>query len=796
MIESEHLYDFTFHLVNPEDKDEKWCLEYIKSRYPLWNNFFSTPFWNGRTDYATIRSYGRGQQSEMIYKQQFDPQGYMKSTAGGRPMIDWAALSWNIVNPLPKYKNIILANLERQTYPEVQCEAVDDLAKNKKQEKKLMIKFQKQIDEDLKEISAKMKLPKPMKSNMTEKAGEQQPDPSSALKDIEFDFDNDVEFNMYISMYWREAVEIANELCIQTLFELNEYPEILKEVRNDAIDFGIAAQRIYMDNNTCMPKIEWLRLEGLVAGWGRRRDFKDIEGWAYNDMMTVNQIIGKFGKELSRDTVLEIFKFGISTYGYYDGSSYNTNWNQGQISWDKIVKSDLDKVKVKVAYFEFLSQNCETTEYSKGKYNTTKAKKRKNGYKSEKEDSKVEQEWAQVVYKGYYVVGMDKIFQYGMLNNMVREEGNEQQVMFSLSMYKFADKSITEHCIPHLDGIQLASLKFQLELKQAVPSGWAFDIDRLAEISMGDSGKLDELEVMRMFTQTGRFPYKSIDDNGNPLPASATGALPISPLPNGVSVAIQGYIAAIQFHVSQIEMLIGYNSITAGGAPEARQALGGIKIAQAASDNATYYLVSGLNTMIENCARYMGSMIMDMATYGGYGWESFKRMIGNANADVVESMDKIAMHKFGIFVKEKMSDEEMNQFKQFIMDAYQKQEIDLSDVLMVWFLKDYKQAIQLFNIKRNKQKRAMAESAQAQMQMQQQQIMSQNQLTAALAQMDKESRAQVAQITGQFNLQQEEMKQKGKIQNTQVQGINKNRDMHDKGMIDSILKQQESMQST
>lgn len=198
--------------------------------------------------------------------------------------------------------------------------------------------------------------------------------------------------------------------------------------------------------------------------------------------------------------------------------------------------------------------------------------------------------------------------------------------------------------------------------------------------------------------------------------------------------------------------------------------------------------------MIENTARYIGQLVLDMATYGGDGWESLKRMVGNVNTSVIESMDKIAMHKFGIFIKEKMSDEEMMQFKQFVMDAYQKGQIDLSDVLMVWFLKDYKQAVALFNIKRSKQMAQQAQMAQQQFQLQQQQMQAQMALTAQLKQMEYQTAMRNTDVKAQSLIASEQEKNRGKIAAAQVDGFNKHKNTAMQGDIDAFLERQRNLQ--
>lgn len=760
-------FDYTFHLIDPKLKTKEWALEYIKSIYPQMTTLFNSGMYGGAYDYATIRAYGQGKQPDSIYKSMFNPQGYAQSRAGAtgagnNSSNDFTGLRWNITSPAQKYKNIVLAELEKMPV-EVQCMATDVLAGKKRGKDMQLLKAQKPADQFLSQVSAKLQLPKPMKSNFGKDVLGSSNN-MSQFKDIEFNFDSDVELQMYMDVYYKQAVEIANEMCINTIFKQNKFDEILKEVRNDALDFGVAALHPYMDNNTCMPKIEWLRLDQVLVGTGRRRDFDDSDSWAYPELLTVNQIIGKFGKQLTPNKIKEIFKFGVETYGYYDNGSYNQSWSNSPsgngFNWEKIGRMDFDRVSVKVSYIAFKSQNAETREYVKVKYGETKIKTQEYGYTTDNKNGKVVNHWGQVVYKGYYVVGMDEIFDFGLLPNMVRREGREQQVMLDLIMYKFADKSFTENMITHLDGIELCYLKLQLEILMAIPSGYVIDWDALADISTGQSFKDDPLAYVQMFTQTGKYIKRSLNEDGDLLPNAHLPA--IQRLENGIANAINGYIEAIKFHTQQLEADIGFNPVAAGNAPQPRASATGEKISAQAVDNANYFLVSGMMTMFERTAQYVSSLVQDMITYKGAGYDSLKAMVGAMNVSIMESMDDIPLHQFGIYVQEKMSDADMQQFKQFVMDAYAKNELDLSDVILVYFLENYKQAIALFNLKRSKQIEKNQQMQAQGAQMQQKTAAEMNQLKMQIAQLESDAKKQSADITGKWAYMTEQLKEGAK----------------------------------
>ena len=713
---------------------------------------------------ALLRAYGEGRQPESIYKMQFDPQGSYNTTAGEKAsgIAQYVGINWNIVSVIPKYKYIISSKIEKLD-AQIEAKAIDPIAKNKRESDKLLLSIQKEVDEILRGISQKMGVKgAPIKSGIDkELLNTPQAQAISQFKDIEFNLDNDAELEMFMNTYYKQDVEVAQEMCINAMFQLNEIEEIKKLWINDALDWGVAAGRTFLDNNTLLPKIEYLEPDKIKIGFSRRKDYKDSDIWMYDDMWTISQVVEHFGNELSLDEIREIFRYGVKTYGYWNGRALDHNLET--INLQKLNRIDFERVRVGVSYFEFKSQNCETYEYKKAKYGTTKVKKRKLGYEASNDDSDVKAHWAQVVYKGYYIVGMGKIYQYGMLPNMVREAGKEQITQYSLQMYEFNKKSLVELMIPHADQIQIAYLKMQQCVLKSKPSGWSFNIDALSNIVLGDGGVADIREMLRLFDQTGNMIHKTMDENGSPILANANA--PHMKLDNGLGGEIRGYIEVIAQHIGMIESTIGYNPMMAGQLPDPRVSAYSQKLATAQADNATYYLTNGISVMLSNIANYTSSLIQDICRYKGEGYESLKNIVGSMNLNIIESMGKLHAHQFGIRLVQQMSEEERTQFKQFVMSAYERGEIDLSDVIMVWFVGNYKHAIALFNLKRQKQMAMNMQMQQSQIQAQMQQSQQMTQLKSMIAKMESDTQLQKTdmQVRGNLALEQAKEQSKGNL---------------------------------
>jgi hypothetical protein len=225
--------------------------------------------------------------------------------------------------------------------------------------------------------------------------------------------------------------------------------------------------------------------------------------------------------------------------------------------------------------------------------------------------------------------------------------------------------------------------------------------------------------------------------------------------------------------MDMIRQEIGLNEFTDASTPNADALVGIQKNAVMSSNNARQYISDGIRQMIENTARYTSLLLTDISRYNKPAWGKVKEIVGQYNADVIESMNKMYLHLFGIKLREELIESEKQQFKQFLVDAYSKGQIDLSDLIMVWFTKNYKLAIQLFNIKRKKQMAMTQQAEQQGMAFQAQMQQQQDQLKLMLQNMDNQGKVAVAETTGKMANIQQQQKEQGDTMRKLIQELSK-----------------------
>ena len=129
------------------------------------------------------------------------------------------------------------------------------------------------------------------------------------------------------------------------------------------------------------------------------------------------------------------------------------------------------------------------------------------------------------VYKGFYVIGTDKIFGYGRETNVPKNiydisKANLSYSVVATNLLDMMPKSMVDSCVGFADMLQLTHLKIQQSIAKAKPDGLIIDIEGLENVQLGKGGEMQPLELHDIYEQTGVFYYRSKNPEGgfqNPL---------------------------------------------------------------------------------------------------------------------------------------------------------------------------------------------------------------------------------------------------------------------------------------
>jgi hypothetical protein len=297
------------------------------------------------------------------------------------------------------------------------------------------------------------------------------------------------------------------------------------------------------------------------------------------------------------------------------------------------------------------------------------------------------------------------------------------------------------------------------------------------------------LNLINLFTQTGTTIFSPTDAQGN---MNLGNTQPFIELQNGMGTEVEGYENSIQFNLSLIRQCCGIPEGVDASTPDEYTAASNANLASQGSLDALNYLYSGFKYRDEESAKYLASLIQDMAKYNKKNsFQFLLNAIGRENLNVIQSMDDIALRQFGITVEEVLGEQEKQFIQQAILQSLQKGEIDLEDAVTAYFAQNWKIANRLLQIKRRKKIQQNQQMALQQQQMQGQIDNSLQQYKLVVAQTEAQAKVQAAQLTGEFQVAVAQLKSQA---DANAQALSAAIDAHLKGIEAASIQQQSAQE--
>ena len=169
----------------------------------------SCRFYDQWGEFMRLRMYARGEQSIAKYKNELAIDGDLS----------YLNLDWTPVPIIPKFVDVVVNGMSDRLF-KVKAYAEDAMSAEKRNE------FQKQIEGEI--------IAKPLFNQIEEEFGINvfQTNPEELPE-------SDAEMELYMNMKYKPAIEIAQEVAIDTLFSENHYNDIRGRVDYDLTTLGI-----------------------------------------------------------------------------------------------------------------------------------------------------------------------------------------------------------------------------------------------------------------------------------------------------------------------------------------------------------------------------------------------------------------------------------------------------------------------------------------------------------------------------------------------------------------------------
>ena len=548
------------------------------------------------------------------------------------------------------------------------------------------------------------------------------------------------ELELHMQLSYKQGIEIAEEIAINTLFDGNKYDLTKRRVYYDLTTIGIGAVKNTFSESEGVV-IDYVDPANLVYSYTESPYFEDI----YYVGEVKNIPINELKKQYPQLDQAQLDK--IKAAGSYNNT---TSWNQFNDGADR----GYDSNTVQVLYFNYKTYMNEVYKIKETATGGLKAISRDDQFNppADSEGFAKASRSLEVLYEGAMILGPSMLLEWGMAKNMVRPKSDYNKVKMNYSivaprMYRGRIESIVSRCTGFADMIQLTHLKMQQVLSKMMPDGVYMDADGLAEIDLGNGTNYNPQEALNMFFQTGSVIGRSFTQEGDMNP----GKVPIQPLQTGAGgQKLQTLIQTYNYYLQMIRDVTGLNEARDGSSPDARALVGVQKLAAANSNTATRHILDSGLFLTADTAESLSLRISDILEYSP-SKEAFIQKIGGFNVGVLEELNDLYLHDFGIVLELSPDDEEKGMLENNIQTALSAGLIDLSDAIDIREVKNLKLANQLLKLRR-KQKQLRDQE------MQQQNIQAQAQANAQAQQVAAQAEIQKEQALFQTKAQLEQMK--------------------------------------
>ena len=634
-------------------------------------------FMNNTTNFHNLRLYARGEQSIQKYKDELSINGDLS----------YLNLDWKPVPIIPKFVDIVVNGMSDRMY-DLKAYSQDPYGVSKRTE------YLDSMLGDLHTKDLNVLFEDMLGISLNENPKEELPD-------------SEEELELHMQLSYKQAVELAEEQALNTLFEGNNYELTKKRFFYDLATIGIGATKTSFNTSQGVT-IDYVDPVNLVYSYTNSPYFDDIYYVGEVKTIPVNELVKQF-PGLTPEELTEITK----------SSSGRTR----QMSNLRLEDQE-DTNKVHVLYFNYKTYMNEVYKVKETKSGGDKAIEKDDQFNPpenlEGEFGKISRN-IEVLFDGAMVIGTQKLLKWEMASNMMRPKSDYTKVKMNYAivaprMYDGKIESLVKRITGFADMIQLTHLKIQQVLSRMVPDGIYLDADGLAEIDLGNGTNYNPQEALNMFFQTGSVIGRSFTQDGDMNP----GKVPIQEITSGSGGnKLQALIGNYNYYLQMIRDVTGLNEARDGTMPDENALVGVQKLAAANSNTATRHILQAGLFLTKEVAECLSLRISDILEYSPTR-DAFIQAIGNHNVATLDEMKNLHLYDFGIFLELAPDEEQQMLLENNIQQALSQQSIDLEDAIDLREIKNVKLANQMLKIRRKKKaerdQRAQQENIKAQSQ--------------------------------------------------------------------------------
>jgi hypothetical protein len=740
----------------------------IVSRYI--NNHSAIPYdnWGQRRSFSELRAYRTGRNNPNKYKGYIcgvvnkelnQNLGIAQAKKDANDNKTTVNISWDVLQILPEKIDVVMGYLQKINW-DVETQAIDYQALIGK---KTMVAMAKLYADERFQF---------MKNQANTAAGReviQDKDPSEMPGGAQFSSPKEVDVAAAVGVFFLEQEAAIQTLLTKSAEESNS--DVLNDLyKNDMVTLGIAAKRVYTNQNTNMVLEDYEDPDMAMFPWSVYNDYRDMT-W-YGGIKTYT--IGRLRKELKipEDELIKIAKMYASNDNgsmgyqgfYYDVQRQRNNSDFGMNMMDNIEVDVADCVwfGIKSSAMTAITRENEgnlavNTVDDDYKLTAKDERKGKSLYNFEN----------RTVYKAKMVMGTSFVFDYGEDTDIAysRNNAGKFEPIFPRKVVRTGNISLVERCIGFVDDANLSNYKLRVaRMKMPAPPNVFVDESMLQNLSIGGVTWSPQ-RAMRTLMDEGFLVGKTKDFWGK---ANAQGT-PISNIGTDVISFLLAWREDREDSIRMIEKVTAINDVFSAQTPQSKQAVGVTNNLIAATQNAFTPIVKANQYLFEGGERLKVKKWQVVSTY--MTEEERKRLSINRALKVIKIGSDLQDFDFDITLHAAITDQQRAEMLQDIRDMRNLRiqagsgGINESDYILLYNMIMHGKFIQ-------------AQLAMAQ-------------IIESREREDEEKKDKLVQQNQQAQAQSNQQAQQGEAQNIQmegkIEGDNKIKEIITKGKVDAEL---------
>lgn len=619
---------------------------WARARSDGWSSYAST-----RKRIVEAREWVRGTQSISNLKD-------LINTGGGT---SYAPFNFNVSNPIPNLSKSFINSVTGRDY-DVVAESLDKTSKGKLDEEMKKKKFKvaaKKYKNELQNLG--IDAINPMEEDSI-------PD---TFEDVELDFE----------LNYKTEFEEFIETGINFVFNNNNIEEKKSNIAEDAITIGRLGLRVGFDHNRD-PFLRWVDWKNVIHSNCKNKDFSDWSYFGEVVEMSIAELQMESGNKFTDKEIFEIAQryagpdYGNRIWGY--GAYYG---QQGGFGFD-------DVQDFKVPVMDFMFKTVDDQRYlikQNNKGGIFRPRKVDDKYELPPNTTKkqLKSVGLEVIYQGYWIVDSEHIFNYGLMENMVRQRKDGiystkvvcPYIAYAVDMLDSKVKSKVEQMIPLAEFMMLIDLKLQQMVGLTRPTGVAVDVWSMANLKSVSGAAGEEMDLgdaLEMYNQLGTYFYASQREHGG-----FVNQKPIEQLDNGLPASTMMMIEMYRNAQERLYQISGFNPTVDGTSMDKNALVGVEKMRLDMHNNAVRHLTDAYTNVISRAAHVTGLFIQDALEFHGKS-DGYDMAIGFERAFSLKEMAGYNYAELGITIKYKPNDDEKAYFEKNLERALQGGQIDIS----------------------------------------------------------------------------------------------------------------------